>query len=500
MQWKGAGVVIVLGVMVWAAKIIGYVMVGLVSIVGFRLLFYFHSFFFHWSRYRQLKPITTADILSLSAIPFLKIQITTRGSSGSTEVIKRGIQNVLDLVDEAPDLYSKRLSIEVVTESYEQKHILEWLFAQVPLQMQAFVVPPNYETPRKTKLKARGLHYMVELRRLGINRKAGRTFIVHYDEESVMTPDELRKLISYLAKTDKLLSEGPIYYPLEYQEASLVCRAMEANRPVGCFECRDVMEKGTPLHMHGSNLVIDESLENRLGWDIGNLDGEPFIAEDYVFGVLAYLHCGPKIFGWHGCVMIEQPPFSFKSAFKQRYRWIIGVLQGMTAMRRMGQFYALPRRMRFHLTWGTLYRIMTFALGLPTGVIALIYTLYQAIAQLVGHGYLPLPLPLMLWMTLVGFLWLNSIFIGLWYNLTSSDKLSPYQKWIEGAKVLAIAPIAGILESSAAFWAVTQWIRGNRKVSWQTTPKTKDADKDAHLSEPGAAAIPAPVEKSLSRF
>jgi hypothetical protein len=491
--------VIALEVTIWVVKVTGYVMVGLVSIVGFRLLFYFHSFFFHWSRYRQLKPVTTTDLLGLADIPFLKIQITTRGSPGTTEVIQRGIQNVLDLVNEEPRLYREKLSVEVVTESYEQKYILEWLFAQAPARVAAFVVPPKYETPKRTKLKARGLHYMVELRRRGVNRKRGRTFIVHYDEESVMTPDELRKLIRYLATTDKQLSEGPIYYPLEYRQASLVCRAMEANRPVGCFECRDVMEKGTPLHMHGSNLVIDEYLENRLGWDIGNLDGEPFIAEDYVFGVLAYLHCGPKIFGWHGCVMTEQPPFSYKSAFRQRYRWIVGVLQGMTAMRRMEQFYALPRRMRSHLTWGTLYRIITFALGLPTGVIALIYTLYQAVAQIVEHGYLPLPLPLMVWMTLVGFLWLNSIFIGLWYNLMSSDELSPFEKWIEGAKVLAIAPVAGILESAAAFWAVTQWMRGNRRVNWQTTPKTKGADRDAQLAPPEAAAVPVPAGTAISR-
>ena len=364
--------------------ITGDIMVVLVSIVGFRLLYYFHSFFFHWTRYRQLKPVTTADIMKLPAIPFLKIQITTRGSPGSTEVIKRGIQNVLALVREAPSFYGSKLSVEVVTESCEQKHIFEWLFSSSPLHVETFVIPKQYKTPKATQLKARGLHYMVELRRQKINCKPGQTFILHYDEESVMVPDELRKLLYHLANTDKKLTEGPIYYPLEYRDASLICRAMEA-RPVGCFECREVMESGTPLHMHGSNLVIEEALENQLGWDIGTLDGEPFIAEDYVFGVFAYLYCGPSIFGWHGCVMIEQPPFSYKSAFKQRYRWVVGVLQGMTAMQRMREFSTLPRRLRFQPMWGTRYRIMTFALGLPTGIVSLFYTLYQAIEVLLGH-------------------------------------------------------------------------------------------------------------------
>ena len=64
-----------------------------------------------------------------------------------------------------------------------------------------------------------------------------------------MVPGELRKLIAVLTETDKKILEGPIYYPLEYTDASAICRAMEANRPIGCFECRHVMEKGVPLHL-----------------------------------------------------------------------------------------------------------------------------------------------------------------------------------------------------------------------------------------------------------
>jgi len=38
-----------------------------------------------------------------------------------------------------------------------------------------------------------------------------------------------------------------------------------------------------------------------------------------------------------------------------------------------------------------------------------------------------------------------------------------------------MAPIAGFLESSAGFWALVQWLAGNRKASWQPTPKTRQA-------------------------
>jgi hypothetical protein len=245
--------------------VLGSVMVAVISIIGFRFLLYFHSFIFHWRKYRQRQNVTTWDLLWIPSIPFIKFQITTRGSAGSTEVIRRGIHSIMRLAQEEPSFYGKHLSIEVITEAQEQQHLFTQEFSHSPLPVAVFVLPRNYKTPNDTRLKARGLHYLVEMRRHGLNRKPGQTFIVHYDEESVMEPDELRRLILYLATTDKKLMEGPIYYPLEYLEASVLCRAMEANRPIGCFECRDVMEKGIPLHLHGSNLVIDEALENNLG-------------------------------------------------------------------------------------------------------------------------------------------------------------------------------------------------------------------------------------------
>lgn len=474
-----------LGAVAEWGRFIGYPMVALISFIGVRLLLYFKSFFFHWSRYRQLDPVTNADIRDLQDIPYIKVQITTRGQVGSTEVIQRGIRNITLLCQGDPALYLPRVSIEVITESPEQQAQLRYEFAPFTRLTGAVVIlSADYETPRGTKLKARALHYMVELRRAGFNRKPGRTFIVHYDEESVMEPGEFRKLIRYLATTNKKLTEGPIYYPLEYADTTILCQAMEANRPMGCFECREVMENGTPLHLHGSNLVVEEELENEIGWDIGTLDGQPFIAEDYVFGVLAYLKAGPQIFGWHGCVMLEQPPFSFKSAFKQRYRWIVGVLQGMTMMQRMPEFRQLPRRTRWHLIWGTRYRILTFALGSPTGAISSLYLVYQATLLLSGQIVPRLPWPLAMWLAFIGFLWLNSLLIGAWYNLSHVRGMSSAQRYYEGARVLAVAPLAGVLESAAGFWALTNWIVGNRKVSWQPTPKTKQADKAMNWGAP----------------
>ena len=369
-----------------------------------------------------------------------------------------------------------------MTESSAQASLIEDAFSSTNLKVTALVIPKTYRTPNGTELKARGLHYIVERRRAGWNHTPGKTFVVHFDEESVMLPAELKKLVFFLSKTDKRILEGPIYYPLEYMNASVLCRAMEANRPVGCFECRQVMENGVPLHLHGSNLVIDQELEDEIGWDIGSLDGQPFIAEDYVFGMNAFVEYGDSVFGWHGCVMLEQPPFSFKSAFKQRHRWIFGVLQGMSMVGDHELFRSLPLKTRFGVIWGTRFRIASFALGSFVGVLSLLLlpVLLPVVIQDIATGTsLALPWEISIWLTLVGTMWIGSIYIGAWYNVAYAG-LNLEQQITEMARAIVLAPIAGILESTAGFWAVFEWSMGRRKVVWTPTPKTKTADDAAN--------------------
>lgn len=449
-----------------------------VALIGIRMLSYWWSFAFHWRRYRRLRPVTTKELRRLP-VPFVKIQITTRGAPGSTHVILRGIRNVAALVDEDEAFYGQFLSVEVLTESALQARLVDDQFASLSIPVEGVVLPHDYRTPNGTRLKARALHYTVEKRREGWNAKPGRTYIVHYDEESVMVPGELRKLFEVLATTEKKVLEGPIYYPLDYLNTTLLCRSIEANRPIACFECRHVMEQGIPLHLHGSNLVIEETFENELGWDIGGLDGEPFIAEDYVFGIKAFLDGGPTVFGWHGCAMLEQPPFSLKSAFKQRHRWIFGVLQGLSMARRLESFRLLPKGVRRRLLWGTRYRILTFVLGPFVGAFSLAYLpvlLRQSTTALATGRLPPISPAVALLFSIVGALWLGSVFIGAWCNVAEISPWPPEKRWAEIAKAVAVAPVAGIFEGSAGIWAVLQWNLGQRTVSWVPTPKTKDAD------------------------
>jgi len=461
-----------------AFRTAGITLAVMVTVIGIRMLFYWWSFFAHPGRYRAREPVSTAQLRQM-LVPFIKVQWTTKGSLGSTEVILRGLRQLELLAAEDPDFYGDFLSAEVVTENGEQADLIKAAFARSPLrQPDCVVTPKSYVTPRRTGLKARQMHYLVELRRAGWNRKPGKTFIVHFDEDTLMVPAEFRKMVAHLALTDKQVLTGPIYYPLEYEDASKLARATEASRPITCWECRKVMETGNILHIHGSNLVIEEELENRIGWDIGNLNGNPFVAEDYMFGMDTFIREGPSVFGWHGCVALEQPPFSFPSVHRQRDRWVFGVLQGMAVDTHLSDFHRLPWVMRMKIIWGTRYRIFTYASGTFVGALSLAYMpwwLYVAFERLHHGQSLNLPAWLSAWFACVGFMWLGSNLVGGWLNVMDAA-LTPARKVAEVTRAICVTPFAGMMENTAALYAVAKWVTGRRDVVWKVTPSTKAAD------------------------
>jgi hypothetical protein len=477
-------------------QVTGIVLAVLISFIGIRMLAYWRSFVFRPGRYRARAKVTTSQ-LRATPVPFVKVQWTTKGGLGSTEVILRGLRQLEELAREDPGFYRRFLSAEVVTENREQARLIEQAFADSPLAPPTCVVTPaDYETPNGTQLKARQMHYLTELRRMGHNRKPGRTFIIHFDEDTLMVPAEFRKMIAHLAYTDKSLLTGPIYYPLEYDDASKLARATEASRPITCFECRHVMEMGVPLHIHGSNLAVEETFENRLGWDIGLVAGVPFVAEDYMFGMDAFLREGREAFGWHGCVALEQPPFSFPSVFRQRYRWVFGVLQGMSVDTLLPDFAKLPRRLRMKVIWGTRYRIATYAAGSFVGALALVYVpfwLAVAASNMAAGKPIGISWKLAAWFALVGFMWLGSNIVGGWAN-TLDAGFPALRRVTEITRAVSITPFVGMMENLAALKAVVQWMAGYRQMHWEVTPSTKAADdvvngRSEHSGRPLAETV-----------
>lgn len=398
--------------------------------------------------------------------PYLfTLQITTKG--GSVAVVRRGIQHAIEGVIKYPIL-QKIVRIEIITEDLHDKVLLDREFSDAPIPVTTFILPDDYETPNRTELKARALHYMVELHR----KDPKNAYIVHYDEESVLTADNLARLVRNLLRTPMGISEGSISYPLEWQDSHLLCRTMESSRPFGCHECYLMMTNPAPLHLHGSNLVVQERLENRIGWDIGRLQDKPLIAEDLVFGLIFFVTFGKKSFGWHGVEMIEQPPFTPGSAFKQRERWVMGALQGVAHVRSLPGWKQIPLFERIKIQTVIRLRVLTYAIGAPVSLLSLIlltfYTGYDLTAWALGIAGLST-------ITLAAIpgliLWLGSNQLGLWQNLRYTE-YSRGAKLIEHSKVLITTPFSGLFDTTGPLMAVLKWSVGIRGIKWVPTAKT----------------------------
>lgn len=418
-------------------------------------------------------PVTNEEITVLADMRRRKrnhphlftLQITTKG--GSVNVVRRGIQHALKGAVQYPVL-QELVKIEIITEDISDKIALDREFGRSIIPVTTFILPEGYETPGKTELKARALHYMVELHR----KAPSDAYVVHYDEESVLTADNLARLVRNLLKTPMGISEGSISYPLEWEASHLVCRTMESSRPFGCHECYLVMTNPAPLHLHGSNLVVQERLENKIGWDIGRLEDKPLIAEDLVFGLMFYLKFGRKAFGWHGVEMLEQPPFTPKSAYKQRERWVMGALQGVAHVRSLPGWNYLSLYERLKIQLIIRLRIFTYAIGMPVSFCSLLllsfYIGYDVTAWLIGGT----PISNLTLEAIPGLvMWLGSNQLGLWQNLRYT-RMNRRQKLVEHIKVLITTPFSGLFDTTGPLVAVIKWSFGVRGIKWVPTAKT----------------------------
>lgn len=405
------------------------------------------------------------------------IQITTKG--GSLLVVKRGIAHALKAVAVFPAL-RPLLCIEVITEDAEEAAVITALYGHAAIPVTAYTLPEDYETPGGTRLKARALHYMVEQHRANPRD----SYIVHYDEESVFTAGNLARLVTNLLLKPVGISEGSISYGLDWRESHILCRAMESNRPFGCHECYLMMTHPAPLHLHGSNLVIQERLENVIGWDIGLYKGHALIAEDLVFGLMAYQKFGKQAFGWHHVELIEQPPFTKRAAFKQRERWVLGALQGVNHVRDMPGWKDLGAWDRFKVQVVIRLRVLTYALGLPVSIVGLMTALWQTAGELLDWSLTGQWHFHVLLLALPGLvMWLGSTQLGLAQNLRYTD-LSRFEKILEHVKVLLVTPIAGLYDTAGPAAAVYKWLRGTRGIAWKPTPKLVGQEYEAEPVAP----------------
>lgn len=259
---------------------------------------------------RNRKKYVNTNLVRIHNDPFIIFQIMTR-SARASDVVRRGIESIHSSCKEIS--YSD-YSVCVVTEDPEDSSYISGA--------KVLVVPKDFKTRNGAIRKARALQYAIEVRRAerdGVKRK----WIFHMDEESVVTQQTILSLLAFIREGKGLLSEGPIAYPLKMNQSNRLTFLTDSIRPFQCYDCVSYMNHPPPMYMHGSNLLVRSDVEDRVGWDHGKS-----LAEDQLFGVKVHEMFG-NIFGWHGGILLEQPPLTLSDHFKQRKRWIFGTLQNL---------------------------------------------------------------------------------------------------------------------------------------------------------------------------
>jgi egghead protein (zeste-white 4 protein) len=385
-------------------------------------------------------------------------QITSR-SATKTHVVRRGIQSV---IDSAQRIGYSNYKVSVVTDDPEDLITLKDINCKVVL------VKHGYKT--NAIRKGRALQYAVEHRRL-TGENTDKHWIFHMDDESYVTPQTILALLKSIESGKELASEGPIFYPLKFESASRITALAESIRPFACYDCVSQMTNPPPLHIHGSNLLVRSDVEDAIEWQFG-----PTLAEDQMFGYKIFEKYGPQSMGWHGGILLEQPPLNVRDHFFQRRRWVFGTLQNLANF---------PRWHRFKL----MYKSITYFLGFASAAASSSIMLYSYLSALIEYDKLsynimsiPDRFPTMFFQSLfdaiaesafleiglgtillfTSIVWISSYQLGLFLNLKYS-KVDSKKRLKFHLQTLVLCPVIGLVETFPAFWATLEYYFKKKK-------------------------------------
>jgi cellulose synthase/poly-beta-1,6-N-acetylglucosamine synthase-like glycosyltransferase len=405
------------------------------------------------------------DLKSIFPEHNIIFQITTR-SATKTDVVRRGVQSILD---SAREINYKNYQISVITDDPNDIRTL----VDIP-KCKVVVVDKNFRTSAIKKGKA--LQYAVEHRR-SRGENTAKYWIFHMDDESYVTPQTIKALLKSIDKGDTVASEGPIFYPLKFEAANRLTAIAESMRPFACYDCVSQMTNPPPMHMHGSNLLVRSDVEDTIGWNFG-----PTLAEDQMFGFKVYERYGRNSMGWHGGILLEQPPLNIKDHFMQRRRWVLGSLQNMDKFPRFHKYKLMFKSVTYFLGFASAMSSTTlFIHNYYPKLFAMLQTVFQgnaggiehlstemvttitgAIGSLstdsLAHSIASSSLydvgvgTLLLFTSIV---WLASYQVGLLLNLRYS-KISFSKRVLMHLQTFALCPLIGLVETFPAFWAMIE--------------------------------------------
>jgi cellulose synthase/poly-beta-1,6-N-acetylglucosamine synthase-like glycosyltransferase len=416
------------------------------------------------------------DLRRIHNDPAIIFQITTR-SATKTAVVMRGIQSIKNSAKRTG--YSN-YEISIVTDDPQDLITLADSGAEI------IVVSKKFKAAAIKK--GRALQYAVEHRRkTGMNSK--KYWIFHMDDESCVTPQTILALLKFIREGNGIASEGPIFYPLKFELANPLTAIAESIRPFACYDCVSQMTHPPPLHMHGSNLLVRSDVEDTIGWNFG-----PTLAEDQMFGYKIYEKYGPRSMGWHGGILLEQPPLNIKDHFFQRRRWVLGTLQNIDKFPRLHRFKLMFKSVTYFLGFGSAVAstIISVYVYLPNLFSVLSLSSFNQVKYSLGVDILswsdklavlfspdsfkhllatanPVDTGIGILLLFTSIVWLLSYQIGLFLNLRYS-KMSKPRRFAFHLQTLLLCPIIGLVETFPAFFATIEYCARKNKNTSEKSP------------------------------
>ena len=181
------------------------------------------------------------------------------------EALGRALKHSLKVLDE----FEVNYRVDIVTDIPVSQRLEKFLHSRF------HVVPHSYFTSRYAKYKARALHYLVEHRSKFTSEVSFKdTWLLHLDEESLITPECLAGIAKFIKnpRNFQAIGQGEIKYNSHDYGKNLLLTAVDSVRTgddLGRFRFQYKWLERPIFGMHGSYILVPESIEKSLGFDLG---------------------------------------------------------------------------------------------------------------------------------------------------------------------------------------------------------------------------------------
>ncbi|XP_046451309.1 beta-1,4-mannosyltransferase egh-like [Daphnia pulex] len=241
------------------------------------------------------------------SVPFICFRVVTRGDYSNLVQ-----NNVKKNIDTCLNVGLQNFIVEVVADRSislnPSQHACE------------VVVPVDYQTKSGAMFKARALQYCLEK---GVNRLNDDDWVVHLDEETVLTASSVKGIINFVCNGKHKFGQGLITYAHGkiVNQFTTLCDTLRVAEDMGKIQFQLRVLRMPILGWKGSFVVSHLGSERKVSFDNGR---DSSVAEDTYFGIRA-ASLGYS-FDFIQGDMHEQSPFTLMDFLQQRKRWLQGLL------------------------------------------------------------------------------------------------------------------------------------------------------------------------------